>query len=203
MKGMTMKSLISLILITLSLGLFSSHTTGQEAAEMELEPKTRVEAFQARTGVVIIKGFSRIGLAAGLEGTSIEVESREFRDAGNNSKEYGITVEVREAGNPGRRSLSYIDYDEIDPLLKGLEYLSKIDNSVTQLNRFEADYRTRGDLLFSAHSGRGGVITLTISSGVFRRTTAFFRLEDFKVIRGLIIEAKNQIDTIQQKSPLN
>ena len=194
-----MKSLISLTFVILNLVLFSSPVTGQEAVETELEPRTKLEAFQARTGVVVIKGFSRIGLAAGLEGTSIEVETREFRDVGSNSKEYGITVEVREAGNAGRRSLSYIDYDEIDPLLKGLEYLSKIDNSVTQLTRFEADYRTRGDLLVSAASSRGGVITLAISGGVVRRATSLFRLEDLKVIRGLIIEAKNQLDAIQQK----
>ncbi len=194
-----MKSLISLTFVILSLILFSSPVTGQEAVETELEPRTKLEAFQARTGVVVIKGFSRIGLAAGLEGTSIEVENREFRDVGSNSKEYGITVEVREAGNAGRRSLSYIDYDEIDPLLRGLEYLSKIDNSVTQLTRFEADYRTRGDLLVSAASSRGGVITLAISGGVVRRATSLFRLEDLKVIRGLIIEAKNQLDAIQQK----
>jgi hypothetical protein len=194
-----MKSLMRLIFIILSLVVLSNHAIGQEAAETGLEPKTKLEAFQARTGVVIIKGFSRVGLAAGLEGTSIEVENREFRDAGGNSKEYGITIEVREAGNAGKRSLSYIDYDEIDPLLKGLEYLSKIDNSVTQLSRFEADYRTRDDLLISASSGRGGVITLVISGGNFRRATSLFRLEDLKVIRGLIIEAKNQLDIIQQK----
>jgi hypothetical protein len=199
MKGMTMKSLMSLIFIVLSLGVFSSPVAGQEPIETELEPRTKLEAFQAMKGVVIIKGFSRIGVAAGLDGTSIEVETRELRDAGSRSKEYGITIEVREAGNAGRRSLSYIDYEELDPLLKGLEYLSKIDNSVTQLTRFEADYRTRGDLLFSVSSGRGGVITMAISSGAFRRAISLFRLEDLKVIRGLIIEAKNQLDAIQQK----
>jgi hypothetical protein len=194
-----MKSPMRLVFLILSLVVLSSLAFGQEAAETELEPKTKLEAFQFRTGVVIIKGFSRVGLAPGLEGTSIEVENREFRDAGSNSKEYGITIEVREAGNAGRRSLSYIDYDEIDPLLKGLEYLSKIDNSVTQLTRFEADYRTRDDLLISASSSRGGVITLVISGGNLRRATSLFRLEDLKVIRGLIIEAKNQLDIIQQK----
>lgn len=194
-----MKSLLSLIFVGVSLGVFPSSAVGQEYAETELEPRTKLEAFQAIKGVVIIKGFSRIGVAAGLDGTSIEVETRELRDAGSSAREYGITIEVREAGNAGRRSLSYIDYEELDSLLKGLEYLSKIDNSVTQLNRFEADYRTRGDLLFSVSSGRGGVITMAVSSGVFRRAISLFRLEDLKVIRGLIIEAKNQLDAIQQK----
>jgi hypothetical protein len=194
-----MKSLINLFLVVLGLVVFSSHASGQEPVETELQPRTKLEAFQSRTGIVIIKGFSRIGLVAGLEGTSIEIENRELRDAGSNAREYGITVEVREAGNSARRSISYIDYDEIDPLLKGLEYLGKIDNSVTQLSRFEADYRTKGDLLVSASSSRGGSITLAISGGLFQRATSLFRFEDLKVIRGLIIEAKNQLDAIQQK----
>ena len=199
MKESAMKNLVSLTFVILCFVGSLCPASGQETIETELEPRTKLEAFQARMGVVIVKGFSRIGLAAGLEGTSIEVESREFRDVGSNSKEYGITIEVREAGNTARRSLSYIDYDEIEPLLKGLEYLNKIDSSVTQLTRFEADYRTRGDLLVSASSSRGGIITLAISGGVVRRTTSLFRLEDLKVIKGLIIEAKNQLDAIQQK----
>jgi hypothetical protein len=192
-----MRSLISLVFV--SLVVFSGAAVGQEPVETQLEPRTKLEAFQARTGVVIIKGFSRIGTAAGLDGTSIEVETRELKDAVSNSREYGITVEVREAGSTGKRSLSFVDYDEIDPLLKGLEYLNRIDNAVTQLNRFEADYRTRGDLLISAASARGGVISLSISSGLFRRAVSFFKFEDLKVIRGLVIEAKNQLDAIQQK----
>jgi hypothetical protein len=199
MEGATMKSFTAFTFFVLGLLAFPAPAAGQESVETQLEPRTKLEAFQVRTGVVIIKGFSRIGLAAGLEGTSIEVETREFREAGANAREYGITIEVREAGDTGRRRLSYIDYDEIEPLLKGLEYLSKIDNSVTQLNRFEVDYRTRGDLLVSAYSTRGGNVTLAISGGYLRRVTVLFRLEDIKVIRGLIIEAKNQLDAIRQK----
>ncbi|HUQ34710.1 MAG TPA: hypothetical protein VM095_21510, partial [Pyrinomonadaceae bacterium] len=131
-----MKSLINLFFVVLGLFVFAGHASGQEPVETQLQPRTKLEAFQSRTGIVIIKGFSRIGVAAGLEGTSIEIENRELRDAGSNAREYGITVEVREAGNNARRSISYIDYDEIDPLLKGLEYLGKVDNSVTQLTRF-------------------------------------------------------------------
>lgn len=194
-----MKSSVSLIFSVLSLFLFSTSVAAQETVEIETEPKTKLEAFRVRTGVVIIKGYSRIGSATGPEGSSIVVEALEFREVVSRSKEYGVTVEVREAGNTGRRGVSFIDYDEIDPLLKGLEYLSKIDSSVTQLNRFEADYRTRGEAIFSAFSSRGGNVTITISAGVFRRATSVFRLEDLKAIRGLFIEAKNQLDTIQQK----
>ena len=193
-----MKSLFKFSITILGLFILTVPAAGQETDAPELEPRTKLEAFEARTGIVIVKGFSRIGVAQGLEGGSIEVETREFRDAGG-SKEYGIAVEVREAGTPERRRLSFVDYDELGPLLEGLDYLNKIDNSATHLNRFEAEYRTRGDLVVSAFSGRSGAITLTVSSGRFRRVTSLFRLEDLKVIRGLIIEAKNQLDAIKQK----
>jgi hypothetical protein len=199
-KATPMKSLFSLIFSVTILFIFSIPAPAQEIDETApLEPRTKLEAFQARMGVVIITGFSRIGSATGSDGSSIEIETRELRDADSGSKEYGIAIEVKDAGKPERRRLSFIDYDEMEPLLKGLEYLSKIDNSVTQLNRFEADYRTRGDLLISAFSSRGNAVTLAISSGLFKRVTSFFRLEDLKAIRGLIIEAKTQLDAIRQK----
>ena len=194
-----MKRLLSLIFLLASIFIFPVPARAQDIDETTPEPKTKLEAFELRNGVVVIKGFSRIGVAAGTDGSSIEVETRELRDAESGSKVYGIAIEVRDTAKPERRRVSFIDYEEVEPLLKGLEYLSKIDNSVTHLNRFEADYRTLGDLLISAFSGRGGTVTLAISSGVFRRVTAFFRLEDLKAIRGLIIEAKNQLDAIRQK----
>jgi hypothetical protein len=188
----------SLIFIALGMLFCSGRAAGQEADPLELEPKTKLEAFEARTGLVIIRGYSRVGTASGLEGGSVEVETREFRDS-DGAKEYGIAVEVREAGTPERRRTALVDYDEIDPLLRGLDYLGKIDNSATSQNRFEAEYRTRGDLSVSAFSTRGGAVTLAVTSGRFRHVTSLFRLEDLKAIRGLVIEAKSQLDAIRQK----
>lgn len=193
-----MKSHFRLIFIALASLVLPVHAAGQDAGAPELEPRTKLEAFEARTGIVVIKGYSRIGTAPGLEGGSIEVETREFRDA-EGSREYGLAVEVREAGTPERRRTALVDYDEIEPLLRGLDYLFRIDSSATNMNRFEAEYRTRGDLSVNAFSTRGGAVTLAVSGGRFGRVTSLFRLEDLKVIRGLITEAKNQLDAIKQK----
>jgi len=193
-----MKYLFGFIYIALGLLCYTGRAAGQEAGALVPEPRTKLEAFEAKTGIVIIKGYSRIGTAAGLEGGLIEIETREFRDAAG-AKEFGIAVEVREAGTPENRRTAFIDYDEIDSLLRALDYLGKVDSSATSQNRFEAEYRTEGDLSVSAFSTRGGTVTLAVSSGQFRRATSLFRLEDLKVIKGLIIEAKNQLDAIRQK----
>lgn len=194
-----MKILVSLLLTIITLFICSSSAIAQETNTRELEPKTRLEAFQARAGVVIVRGFSRIGSATGSDGSSIEVEALELRDIDSRTKEYGISIEVTDASKPERRSISFIDYDEMDSLLKGLESLSKVDNSITQLKRFEVDYRTRGDLFVSAFSARGSNVTIAFSSGTFRPVTSFFKLEDVKVISGLIVEAKTQLDAVRQK----
>jgi hypothetical protein len=192
-----MKTIVSLLFLTISL-LFSSTANAQESVPEELIPRTKLEAFRAKTGTVIVRGFSRVGSATGVEGGSILVETLELKDAGDNSKAHGITVEVRDTGSPERNHLSFVDYDEIDPLLKGLEYLGKIDYSVTQLRAFEADYRTRDDLVFSALSGRNNTVRVAVSSGVVRPVTVQFRLEDLRSITGLIVEAKKQLDAIQR-----
>jgi hypothetical protein len=58
------------------------------------EPKTKLEAFIAKTGTVIIRGFSEIGSMQGLYGSSVAVDSMEFTDVtgGKNEKAYGITI---------------------------------------------------------------------------------------------------------------
>lgn len=193
-----MRTIVSLLFVITSFTFCNTAIArAQETITPDLSPKTKLEAFQARTNVVIVKGYSRIGSATGEEGSSVRVETIELRDASANSKTYGIAVEVRDAQKPERSNISMVDYDEIDSLLKGLDYLGKVDSSVTQLRSFEADYRTRGDLVFSAFSGRGSAVTISVSSGVIRPVTSFFRLEDLRAIAGLIIEAKKQLVAIQ------
>jgi hypothetical protein len=83
------------------------------------EETTKLEKFQGRTGAVIIKGFTRMGLMTGTGG-SVEVSSMEFTDAQTGRKEQGVLIEIKESGRLSRSGRSYIDYDEIDSLLKGI-----------------------------------------------------------------------------------
>ncbi|HEX2827718.1 MAG TPA: hypothetical protein VHP37_15300 [Burkholderiales bacterium] len=158
------------------------------------QPTTKLEAFSARTGVVVIKGYSSLGILIGTG--RVTIDSREFRDASNpRNREYGITIAVKEVGRSERESTSYIDSDEIDSLIRGIDYIAKIDKSVTTMNEFEAQYRTRGDFAITTFSSsRGEEIRVAISSGRIGRTTAFFKLSDLRDLKDLIAKAKSQID---------
>lgn len=118
----------------------------QQVATLPLEPRTKLETLEQRIGAVI-KGYSDIGSLEGRNGT-LELESHEFTDVATNRKEYGLRIIVRTAPRTERAETeesAYVDYDEIEPLLKGLDRIGKTDRSSTQLSNFEARYRTRGD----------------------------------------------------------
>lgn len=164
----------------------------EQADATKVPPATKLEAFSARTGIVLVKGFTNLGTVNGMGRVSIDV--REFRDASNpKSAQYGVAFEVKESGRLERENTSYIDEDEIDSLIRGLDYISKIDRSVTTFGNFEAQYRTKGDLSLVVFSGSGGEISLAVSSGRIGRTRAFLKLADIEQIRTLLGEAKKAI----------
>jgi len=164
----------------------------QDTAAPE-EPQTKVGAFIAKEGTVIVRGFSKIGTVKGSYGTSVTVEAHEAIDAGSGTKVLGIQVEVAS----GERSrTTYVDYDEIESLIKGLNYIEGLDASVTQMSDFQADYRTADDLEFSTYTYKGDV-KFAAKSGRIASVTAFLNISDIAKIKDLLVQAKAELDALQ------
>jgi hypothetical protein len=64
-----------------------------QAAAQPQKPKTQLEQFQAKTGSVLIKGYTQIGGLSGKFGTSINVIAMEFTDAASGAKDYIARVD--------------------------------------------------------------------------------------------------------------
>ncbi len=160
------------------------------------KPKTKLEEFTARTGVVIVKGFETVGSIHGKYNSSIEIDAKEFFNASTGKKEYGITIQVKKGGRIERESTSYIDYDEVTSLVKGIDYISKIDKSATALSSFQADYNTKGDFRISTFS-KGDEVMVAVSSGRIGRVTAYYNVSSLPEIKSLIKKAKQKIDSIR------
>lgn len=132
-------ALIVLLSLPVSVSAQSQTDAGKPSAS------TKLEAFSSRTGVVIIRGYSTVGTVNGMG--SVSIQAREFREASNpRTALYGVVITVKESGRLERDSFSYVDEDEIEALIQGLEYIKQIDKTVTSLGGFEAEFRTRGDL---------------------------------------------------------
>ncbi|HEX7618181.1 MAG TPA: hypothetical protein VF480_05615 [Verrucomicrobiae bacterium] len=117
--------------------------------------KTEIGIFESQTGVVIIRGFGQIGsLATG--GAVISVRCKESSSATSGHKDYGIAVVIE--GNQWRE-FAIVDYDELDALLNGMDYLGKMTYNVTALPGFEATFTTKSGLQLIARGDKqqGGI----------------------------------------------
>lgn len=188
---------LGFVLATLCLTSLAQDTSTASTDANKVVPSTKLEAFSARTGIVVIKAYSTLGVVNGLGRVSID--AREFRDASNPKQaQYGVAFEVKESGRLERENTSFVDEDEIDSLIRGLEYISKIDKNVTTLTNFEAQFRTKGELSMTVFSGRGGEISLAIASGRIGKTNAFLKLSDAEQIKQFLVQAKSVIATAKQ-----
>jgi len=119
--------------------------------------KTEIGIFESQTGVVIIKGFGQVGSVA-TGGAVISVRCKESSSAVTGHKDYGIAVEIE--GNQWRR-LAIVDYDELDALLNGMDYLGKMTYNATSLPGFEATFTTKCglELIAFGNKQQGGIRT--------------------------------------------
>ncbi len=189
-----MKKIFCVFLLILFMAPLSLHA--QNLNDQAQSPKTKLEQFVATQGAVIVRGYDEIGSAKGLYKTSINVEADEYTNVSTARKEYGITVEV--TGSDKKKDTSYIDYDEIESLIKGIDYLANVDKSTTGFSKFEADYTTRGDLRISTFTMQDKIL-FAVTSGSSGSVSAYYELSSLPEIRALFQRAKAKIDSSKGK----
>lgn len=129
----------------------------------------------------------------------MEVSALEVIDTGSGRRARGVAVEVEELGERGREVTAFVDYEELDGLLKGLESVGKVDRGETQLPGFEVSYRTKGDLVVSVFSSRGGIARCVVSAGEFSAARVAIPLDELANLRTLLSTAKNRLDDARAK----
>ena len=183
-----MKKVVIIAVLAL---LFTSMAYGEEPAEPQ-KPATKLEAFQAKTGIVVVRGFTTVGTVNGL-GT-VTVDARDFRDASNPKTHItGVSITVKESGRLERENTAFIDSDEITSLLAGLDYVSKATKDVTPLTNFEVEYRTKGDFRITVFNNSSGELSAAVSAGRIGKTSAYINLQQVIELRKLILDAKSKI----------
>jgi hypothetical protein len=168
---------------------------GQQSKETQQESKTQLEAFGMQKGVVVFKGFSTLGAVS--EMGKISVDCLEITNVSTGIRQLGILIDVEESGRLERKDRSFIDYDEIDSLLKGIDYISKVTSKNTKLNNFEATYKTKGDFAVTLFSNSRGGTKVAVKSGYIGSVTAFISTDKLVELRALIVQAKEKLDSIK------
>jgi hypothetical protein len=160
------------------------------------EPRTKLEAIEWQYESILIKGFSQIA-TVNARGADIRVDALELKEAGAATRALGIVVALREPGDTPRENRAFIDYDEIDRLLRGLETIARVNETVTKLANFEARYHTLGDLeIIVFRQSRSGTAA-SVSAGLCNRVTSLLTLDELDRLKAHIVEAKTRLDEIK------
>jgi hypothetical protein len=167
----------------------------QTAAQAKAGPKTQLEQFQAKTGSVILKANTQVGTVTDKFAiNSIKVFAMEFTNAATGDKSMGVVIEVSKSSSFAQQNNSYVDLEEIDSLLKGIDYIARVDKRSTKFEYLEAIYRTKGDLTISRFTSKTGMMITVQSGGV----TAYFDSKELPKIRDLIQKAQATLREIGQ-----
>jgi hypothetical protein len=180
--------------------LIAASCAAQEAQPSPTPPEfqTRLESLMSEPGTVIVKGYTRVGSMNGSRGVAY-FTVWEATDAGTGRREQGVAVEISDAGanRPDSEERAYIDYDELAPLLKGIDYIMKLNDKATKLSSYEAQYQTRGGLMLITFNTTNGYAA-AISTGGGRRPRFVLRPTGLAEFRNLLESAKDVLDGARQ-----
>ena len=158
------------------------------------EFETRLETLMSVTGAVVVKGYTRVGSMSGSRGAA-NLTAWEVTEVGSGNTERGVEVEISDStqNRPDFEERAYVDYDELTPLLKGIDQIMRLDDKATKLARFEAQYQTRGGLVLVTFNTSNGYAA-AISTGGGRRPRFVLRPTGLAEFRNLLESAKDVLD---------
>lgn len=178
---------ILLTLITATSLVFSA-TNARD--KIKSEPSTKLEKIQELKGSILIKGYTDIGFLYGKYGKKLTTTLFQFDDKKSNTQTFGLNVEVETSDKYNKTSSSYIDYNELSSLIKGLEYIEKITSNPTDLQHYEASYSTNGGLkIINFNTADGALVVIQV--GKYNEKAIYLKpanLKDFKatISKGLL-----------------
>lgn len=155
-------------------------------------PRTYFEAFNATPDALLIKGSSTIDTLNNQINYPVEVRAERVSNPQTTNSIYAVSLRTT---FPQLVQVDYVDYDELDALIRGVQYISQANSSITPLDNFEAVFRTRSGLSI-AKVGRGNKVVIAITSGntnVVHNQMASFVLDQ---LGRDLTAAKTKIDAV-------
>lgn len=160
-------------------------------------PLTRLEDLENHVQTIVVRGSTHITTLATRDGTA-RVDALEVRDEGDGSSTTGVAITLKNSGDQDISSRAYIDYEEIDRVIKAWDRVARTDDTITKLNNFESSYRTKGDLEISVfRQTPGGLVAASISGGLCNRVRIYLSLDELIKLRHMIVQAKERLDELK------
>ncbi len=163
---------------------------------------TNVRQFLARKGVIVVKETRGLGKLSGLYGDALLVSTMVVAivKGGIRDMSYGIKIErIDEEGEV--ISAAYIDYDELDELIEGFDFIK--DTAVDLMRKYrdytEVTYSTKDNAQFSffqdTQQQQQAFIVLEPQGGM-----TFLIVDDLKKLKEILQSSKTHLESRGAKS---
>lgn len=160
--------------------------------------RTKFESFKLRYGTVTVRGSSIVGSPIKGIGGTLTTQAVQLSDVSTKETAEGLVFTLKQnVGYLRNEGVSVIDYDEVDSLLQGLDYVAKVNAGVTPLDHFEAVYHSRGGFQIGVYNDDKGKISAGFMSGDISPVTIGVKLEDLSPFRSQIVAAKGKLDAVR------
>ena len=152
------------------------------------EPATKLEAFLAKKGMLIIKDSSELGEVAGRYGAKIAFAALVIYEPGQESQRVrGLRIEVAEGERYERSNTSFLDLDEIESLCKAIEYMITLSEKWKGISKeyTEVVFSTKGDFNIGFYQ-KGTEMHAFSSSGYIGKASCFFSsMQDLSSVKAI------------------
>ncbi|MCK5111415.1 MAG: hypothetical protein KAQ94_07830 [Arcobacteraceae bacterium] len=163
------------------------------------KPSTKLEKVTQVKGSILVKGYQQIGATLyGKYSHKLKVDVYEFSNIKTKTKTYGLSIEVDNNDKYNSTASSFIDYEEISSLIKGLEYIESITKNPTKLKNYEAIYKTNGGLEITNFNSTSGNL-VAVQAGRYSAKAIYLELSQVKNLKSTLSEAYKKIKSLKKK----
>ena len=195
-----MKTWITMLLVTIICAICFSANAQRPAQvpfinDQSAKPLTDLEMFQDIYGATLLKGFTDLPRIRGIGG-SLQIAVVDFRNMSNNTRVKGVSAEITVGERTGDKTRSFIEYAELEALIKGVMYISKVDRSATSLQNLEAVYTTKGEFSISNFFTYQGEPRVAVTVGRLEPKTLILDQTGQATLLAQLQQAKSTLDEL-------
>ncbi len=164
---------------------------------------TRLAGIDTRAGGLIIRRFTNIGYVTGSSRIDIAcvaiTYTRTNQPAQTNQMQYGIKVELTEGSKPSDRRIAYVDLDEINYLLNGVNEMSRTGIAAAPFKDVELAYATSGGLRVAMIGAEAAKFEVSVLVGRDHLAVTTLTAKQFAKFRRLLENAKTTLDSARKE----
>lgn len=188
-----MKKLLLILTFAIAAAVAAPAQSATTTLQPTNAPRTYYDAFNGTQDTVLIKGSSTIGTLNSQIDYPVEIRAERLSNPQTSNSVYAVSFRTKVDQHVTQ--IDYVDYDELDALIRSVQFISQANSTITPLDNFETVFRTRSGLSI-AKIGRGNKVFITMTSGnlpVARNQMASFVLDD---LGRYLAAAKAKIDAV-------